>query len=837
MPTRSHVTPQDPGLLESALGYAHWGWPVFPLHTPAMDGTCSCKHPGCDKVGKHPRTLHGLKDGTTNEDTIRAWWAKWPDANIGIVCGAASGVVVLDIDKRHGGKQSLEELERRHEMLLPTATVRTGGGGNHLFFRHPGGEIRNKAGLDGLPGLDVRGDGGYVVAPSSLHISGKTYEWEADPEEVPMADMPLWLVDLLTARSPPNEKSPEADAGDAISEGRRNATLTSLGGSMRRRGMTESEINAALQRVNAERCKPPLSDAEVRVIAQSVARYPNSGDCADSVDKGSASTAWEPPTPFHEFDLPSFPLNSLPKALRDFVEAKSTATQTPPDMTGLLALSVSAAALAKRVTIEADNGWTEPVNLYTVTTLDPGNRKSAVFSATVAPLEEFEQEECLRMAPEVQVAMTRYKIAEEALRNAERAAAKADPKEREALSLAAEQMAREFSATKVPAMPRFIADDTTPERLSSLLHEQGGRMAVMSPEGGVFDLMSGRYSANGAPNFEVYLKAHAGDDLRVDRVGRPSEHVKAPALVLGLTIQQEVLRGLVNKTTLRGRGLLARFLYSMPKSLVGHRKSRPPIVPEHILSGYHRLIRTMLELPCTTDEAGDPIAYLLQLDDAARQRIHRFQDWLEPQLGPDGDLGSLADWGAKLAGAAVRISGILHVAKKVSASAPWQTLIDFATMEEAICIAKYLIPHAKAAHALMGADPAVEDAKRLLRWIEKGGRNGFTKRDAFGGMKGHFRKVSAMEPALVLLQDHNYIRERHCAERVGPGRPSSPSYDVNPLWLPQNPHNPQNYLASANSVDIADSVDPDTASAPFPTRAATADEVGEAEMLVVGGFE
>ena len=183
----------------------------------------------------------------------------------------------------------------------------------------------------------------------------------------------------------------------------------------------------------------------------------------------------------------------------------------------------------------------------------------------------------------------------------------------------------------------------------------------------------------------------------------------------------------------------------------------------------------------------------------------------------------------------MRIAGILHVTKKVSASAPWQTPIDAATMEEAICIAKYLIPHAKAAHALMGADPAVEDAKRLLRWIQNAGRSCFTKREAFGGMKGHFRKVSTMEPALVLLQDHSYIRERSGAERHGPGRPSSPTYDVNPLWLPQYPHNPQNHPPAANSVDIADSVDPHTA--PFPARPPSGAEVGDAEVMAVEGFE
>src|SRR5207245_1909283 len=153
------------------------GWPVFPLHTP-INGCCSCGNLECGKkAGKHPRTLHGLKDATTSEAVIREWWEKWPNANVGILTGEPSGLVVVDVDSDKGGEESFAQLERTYGPLPKTVETRTGGGGRHLFFKHPGVKIKSTTG-DLAPGLDIRADGGYIVASPSLHLSGQTYKWE-----------------------------------------------------------------------------------------------------------------------------------------------------------------------------------------------------------------------------------------------------------------------------------------------------------------------------------------------------------------------------------------------------------------------------------------------------------------------------------------------------------------------------------------------------------------------------------------------------------------------------------------------------------------------------------
>lgn len=261
-------------MLEAALAYAQRGWLVVPLHNPT-GGKCSCRKEDCSSPGKHPRTEHGLKDGSKDARRIEQWFARWPDANVGILTGKASGLLVLDVDG-DDGKASLKALTAAHAPLPKTLCVKTGRAGSdgkpkgcHYYFRAPAeAAIRNSAGVLGK-GLDVRGEGGYVVAPPSQHSSGLQYEWLA-PEQ-PIADLPAWL--LAKPSEPRPAPEPAERRGEEIQEGRRNATLTSLAGAMRRPGMSPEAIEAALMKENTARCNPPLPTSEVREIARSVSRY------------------------------------------------------------------------------------------------------------------------------------------------------------------------------------------------------------------------------------------------------------------------------------------------------------------------------------------------------------------------------------------------------------------------------------------------------------------------------------------------------------------------------------------------------------------------------------
>ena len=150
-------------MMDSAIRYASHGYRVFPLHTVMVEGDCTCGRRECTAVGKHPRTEHGVKDATTDQEQVRRWWRSFPRSNIRLAMG--NGLMVIDIDPRHGG--SMETL-MKIAPLPKTASVYTGGGGWHLYFTYdPTLSIRNSAGLLGQ-GIDVRGDGGHVVAPPSL---------------------------------------------------------------------------------------------------------------------------------------------------------------------------------------------------------------------------------------------------------------------------------------------------------------------------------------------------------------------------------------------------------------------------------------------------------------------------------------------------------------------------------------------------------------------------------------------------------------------------------------------------------------------------------------------
>lgn len=184
--------------IADALRLAYDGHPVLPLHAIRRDGRCSCGR-ACASPGKHPRIAHGLHDASSDPAVVAGWWRRWRNANVGLATGAAAGLVVVDLDGDEG-IEAFELLERDHEALPPTRWVRTGGGGLHAYLRHPGVAVKTCASLL-APHVDIRGEGGYVVAPPSNHVSGGRYEW-ANAERA--APCPLWLVDLLRppARAP-----------------------------------------------------------------------------------------------------------------------------------------------------------------------------------------------------------------------------------------------------------------------------------------------------------------------------------------------------------------------------------------------------------------------------------------------------------------------------------------------------------------------------------------------------------------------------------------------------------------------------------------------------------
>ncbi len=258
--------------LDAALEYAEMGYPVFP----------------CVPNGKTPLTSDGFKSATTDTDKIEKWWEKHSSANIGI---ATSGLLVVDIDLIDGKSNPWPNDPDKEKDLVAGAVALTPRGGRHYIFKQPDGKKWKSTISKVSPKVDTRAEGGYIIAPPSIAYN-KSYRWaptlELDSDRDQLPDPPKWLIEELDNIATPSKQVDNSSAGNKIPSGQRNGTLARLGGNMRRVGMTQAEILASLQQVNIDRCDPPVADAEVIRISESVARYE-----PDQVMVAVAENHWE----------------------------------------------------------------------------------------------------------------------------------------------------------------------------------------------------------------------------------------------------------------------------------------------------------------------------------------------------------------------------------------------------------------------------------------------------------------------------------------------------------------------------------------------------------------
>jgi hypothetical protein len=246
-------------LAHAAQVYAARGWSVIPMQAR----------------GKRPLVAwRELQQRRAAAEEIDSWYRRWPDANVGIVTGRISGLVVIDVDVQHGGPDSVAALEALHGALPPTVEALTGGGGRHLYYAHPGPLVPNRVAV--RPGIDVRGDGGCVVAPPSMHPSGRRYEWVAghDLDQHALAPPPVHFFGRSVAAEPPGRTRAQWRrlVRDGIAPGQRNNTIASLTGHLLRHEIDPDVVHELMLAWNRSHCRPPLSDDEVAQVVASIAR-------------------------------------------------------------------------------------------------------------------------------------------------------------------------------------------------------------------------------------------------------------------------------------------------------------------------------------------------------------------------------------------------------------------------------------------------------------------------------------------------------------------------------------------------------------------------------------
>ncbi len=479
----------------------------------------------------------------------------------------------------------------------------------------------------------------------------------------------------------------------------------------------------------------------------------------------SADDPWADPIPLGDsVTVPEFPIEVLPIWMADHVRAVAQELQVAVDLPAVLGMSTLACAVAGHVVVHVKNTWYEPLNIFLCVALPPGAGKSPAVRAMTRPLDIAERDG--RKAAEIrrkQVEMER-RIVETKLKKAEAAG--------DAHQASGYLAELETEALQVPVVPRFIADDATPEALCTLLHEQHGRLALISTEGGPFEMMTGRYSERA--NLEVYLQAWSGDTIRIDRVARGSMVINDPVLNVCLTVQPAVIAALAERPELAGRGLTARFMYSMPRDFVGHRNLVDDAdIDPGIASRYEA---HMARLICV----GRPsVPRVIGMATEARRIFLLWRQGLEEQRTPEGSLRPLAEWSTKLESSVLRTAGLLAVADGADT-------IDPATMTRAITVGEYWIEHARAVHDMWGADEMIAKARQVLTWARQRQLQQFTLRDVYGSLRRMFPTAADAVPVLNLLTERGWLRPLFDGPiTTGARGKPSPEFALHPsaLWI------------------------------------------------------
>ncbi|MDB4396316.1 YfjI family protein [bacterium] len=494
------------------------------------------------------------------------------------------------------------------------------------------------------------------------------------------------------------------------------------------------------------------------------------------------------PIPLERHSLSPIPPDTFRGWFGDMIHAVSTQLETPIELAGFLGLATVATSIQGKYSVQVENGYSEPLNIWMLVAMDPSNRKSSALKSMIEPLVSYEenQEESLREV----IAKT------ESCRQTLESVIERKRKKASALSIVdakveATKIADDEAALpKVPIPERLLVNDCTPEQIAVLLAKHHERISFVDSEAdALFGMMMGRYSDS--PKLDIYLKGYSGDSLRVDRRNGAKINLSHPLLTLGIAPQIGLIRDIAKKPALVQRGLFSRFIFSIPKSRIGSRKLESHPIPYQIQSQYGNALAFLLGLPIPDRPK------TIQLSSDSYQAWKQFQMDIEHMMKMDGRLSDpvLRAWGGKLAGNTARIAALLHTTEIGPNCLPDSSQINCSVMARSIEMMRLLIDHAIAAHDLAVNESDIGRAKQLLTWIQAKGYIQVTIREIHQALKqrGAFRSAADVRSALRVLEEHGWVvrRSDHVGDKKG-GRPKE-IYEVHPEIHPQYPQNPSSY--------------------------------------------
>jgi hypothetical protein len=707
----------------------------------------------------------------------------------------ANGLVFVEVDldvpedaypPLHEVQTRVAALMRRLGLRFPETTIVRSRRGLHFYLRPPEELMPAKVQLTEEGDVVIWSRDGYVVAVPGVHErAGVVYEFVRNDA---IATLPADMYERLgvLAEESRAEVRRAYEAGEPIPTGNRRETIFSLTLERVRNGADRRAIVAELLELNTARCRPPLKAAQVEEQidgaihwagknptetekARAMAKRILSDRC-DGVRRikapPAAGSTWEEPVPLATRDaVPEFDVSLLSGWMAEFAAAITVEKGAALDLGAILILDVVAGALARHVHVSPRPGWFEPVNLYSVVALAPGQRKSPVFKAALRPVRTLEQQLIHDWEEQQKLVMLSGAIVDKRRKSLIDEAAAEEKLDPEQLRARMDDLLEGIGETQQPPRPRLLTEDVTPEGLAGLLADQG-RIIVASDEGGAFvENLAGRY-AHGSTSWDLFNKAHSGIDIVVDRKSSGPVIVFDPAVTLAVVTQPELLRALVGKPGAEGRGVLARPLYVLPAPV--YAEGVTPAADPATLEEYTRRIRNLYEDTPQLETDGDhhPRPTLLTFTLEARATFERFEAQLNRErreLGDDdldGDSVYLG-WLSKLAGQTARLAAVLHAAGHWSdGTGAATTVINEPIVARAIELARYFRMHALAVFGLMGELPEQRRAQTILRWLQTRTAEeleALTVRDVHRS-RGKGTTAAQVRAALRLLEAHGYVR-------------------------------------------------------------------------------
>lgn len=561
-----------------------------------------------------------------------------------------------------------------------------------------------------------------------------------------------------------------ANLGETIPEGRRNKTMYSIALKLLTRyGLCNESLNK--YREASIKCSPPLENDELNTIWKSSLKYYNViKSQKDYVPPEQFNNAlWDEIIPLDDVVLPAFPIDALPDVLKNYVSDVAESTQTPIDMAGVASLALMSIAMQPRYKVIGKADWEEQLSLYCMIVAEPSDRKSAVFNQIIKVIQSFEAEYNEHHSIDVLKSQEEHSSLEKKYKKATK-----DFESGKITKDEYDEAFRKYSTHKVIKPISLTLDDVTSESSTNEIESQDGCIALVSSEGGIFDIISGSYT--NFPNIDIFLKGYSGDFIKVSRIGRPSLYVKNPRLTILLTVQPKVLEKVVNNGTFTGRGLSARFLYSVPKSLVGTRKFETKPIDFDNKKMFSDLIHEILKEPKTS-------TIYISLSNDAYSLLKDYYESFELRLATD--LKDMGGWAGKLVGNILRISALITRARNIKYDAFLYTpssddssewIVQKEDMESSIKLGNYFLEHARYAFDFMDDNTTRKQALNFFEKLKAKKVSEISFREA-SRMSKFMNKKENATAVINLLTDYGYLREKQGTSRA---HNKGTIYEVNP---------------------------------------------------------